>query len=74
MAPEGEDYVKGQACLGCKRSSMLLEPQHVRKVQRETRKTIARPTAGAGRWGARPAYSRHCWRVTLPVRMLKMQS
>jgi hypothetical protein len=24
-APEGKDHVKGQACLGCKRNSLLLE-------------------------------------------------
>jgi hypothetical protein len=27
MAPEGADHVKGQACLGCKRNSIFLEPQ-----------------------------------------------
>src|SRR5215510_5823044 len=27
MAPEGKDHIKGQACLGCKRNSLLLEPQ-----------------------------------------------
>ena len=27
MAPEGKDNVKGQACLGCKRNSLRLEPQ-----------------------------------------------
>jgi hypothetical protein len=30
MAPEGEDHVKGQACLGCKRNSLRLEPQDER--------------------------------------------
>src|SRR5919204_5620696 len=29
MAPEGEDHVKGQACLGCKRNVLRLEPQTV---------------------------------------------
>ena len=27
MAPEGKDNVKGQACLGCKRNDLRLEPQ-----------------------------------------------
>ena len=26
MAPEGKDNLKGQACLGCKRNSLRLEP------------------------------------------------
>ena len=31
MAPEGKDNVKGQACLGCKRNGLRLEP-HVGEI------------------------------------------
>jgi hypothetical protein len=27
MTPEGQDNIKGEACLGCKRNSLLLEGQ-----------------------------------------------
>jgi hypothetical protein len=35
MASEGEDHVKGQACLGCKRNVLLLEPHPVQRLQAE---------------------------------------
>jgi hypothetical protein len=33
MTPEGQDNLKGQACLGCKRNGLLLGPQYAPKVR-----------------------------------------